>query len=229
MNICVIPARGGSKRIPRKNIRLFNGKPMIAWSIEAAQKSNLFDKIIVSTDDEEIALVAREFGAHVPFLRPAKLSDDYATTTAVMAHSVRWALEAGFVVDIACCLYATAPFVAASDLKYAFDVMNSGRWSYVFTVGEFSAPIYRSFKASPDGGVCMLFPEYFDTRSQDLPDTLFDAGMFYLGSTNAWLTGQKIFDSHSYPIKIPSVRVHDIDTQDDWARAELVCQILSAE
>lgn len=144
MNVCVIPARGASKRIPRKNIKLFNGKPMIAWSIELAQKTKLFDKIIVSTDDDEIASVAKEFGAIVPFVRPAELSDDYSTTTAVMAHAVRWFLEAGFAIDTACCLYATAPFVAISDLTNSFDIMKSGRWSYVFSVGKFSAPIYRS-------------------------------------------------------------------------------------
>lgn len=229
MNICVIPARGASKRIPRKNIKSFNGKPMIAWSIELAQKTKLFDKIIVSTDDDEIASVAKEFGAIVPFVRPAELSDDYSTTTAVMAHAVRWFSEAGFLIDTACCLYATAPFVTISDLTNSFDIMKSGRWSYVFSAGKFSAPIYRSFKVLPEGGVGMLYPEYFDTRSQDHPDIFHDAGMFYWGSTKAWLIGERVFDSHSYPVEIPSARVHDIDTQDDWKRAELMYQVLSSE
>ncbi|MBN1548064.1 MAG: pseudaminic acid cytidylyltransferase [Syntrophaceae bacterium] len=222
MKIAVIPARGGSKRIPRKNIKLFCGKPMIAWSIEAAKESGLFDHIIVSTDDSEIAEEAKRWGAEVPFVRPPELSNDYAGTTEVIAHAVLWALDQGWDVDAVCCIYATAPFVQVSDLKRGKDALESGNWLYAFTVTEFAAPIFRSFKETPDGGIEMFFPEHFTARSQDLPLALHDAGQFYWGRPSAWTSRKRIFDHHSKPIKIPRWRVQDIDTQDDWKRAELV-------
>jgi len=226
MKIAVIPARGGSKRIPRKNIKEFCGKPMIAWSIEVAKASGLFDHIIVSTDDTEIAVVAKQWGAEVPFMRPAELSDDYAGTTEVLAHAVQWALAQGFDVDAVCCIYATAPFIQMEDLKLGWKALESGDWAYAFTVTDFAAPIFRSFKQSAHGGLEMFFPEYFSKRSQDLPTALHDAGQFYWGRPAAWTENERIFDRHSVPVIIPRWRVQDIDTPDDWRRAELMHEVL---
>lgn len=222
MKIAVIPARGGSKRIPRKNIKSFCGKPMIAWSIEAAKSSGLFERIIVSTDDAEIAEVARQWGAEVPFMRPEELSNDHAGTTPVIAHATQWALDQWVDVAAVCCIYATAPFVQIDDLKRGWDALDSGDWDYAFTVTDFAAPIFRSFKQTAKGGIEMFFPEYFATRSQDLPVALHDAGQFYWGRPTAWLGDKRIFDRHSVPVIIPRWRVQDIDNWDDWKRAELL-------
>ena len=226
MKIAVIPARGGSKRIPRKNIKSFYGKPMIAWSIEVAKAYGLFDRIIVSTDDAEIAEIAKQWGADVPFIRPETLSNDHAGTTPVIAHATQWALDQGMDVEAVCCIYATAPFVQVNDLKEGWQALTSGDWDYAFTVTDFAAPIFRSFHEHIDGGVEMLFPEYFSTRSQDLPVALHDAGQFYWGRPNAWLADKRIFDKHSTPIVIPRWRVQDIDTPDDWLRAEILAPII---
>ncbi len=226
MKIAVIPARGGSKRIPRKNIKPFCGKPMIAWSIEAAKASGLFEHAIVSTDDAEIAEVAKQCGAEVPFMRPEALSNDHAGTTPVVAHATQWALDQGFDVSAVCCIYATAPFVQTDDLKQGWDALNSGDWDYAFTVTDFAAPIFRSFKQTAEGGVEMFFPEHFAMRSQDLPVALHDAGQFYWGRPTAWLEGKRIFDRRSKPIVIPRWRVQDIDNQDDWERAEILAPII---
>lgn len=226
MRIAVIPARGGSKRIPRKNIKLFYGKPMIAWSLEAAKSSGLFEHVIVSTDDAEIAEVARQWGAEVPFVRPAELSNDHAGTTPVIAHATQWALDQGFDVAAVCCIYATAPFLRVADLKQGWDALDSGDWDYVFTVTEYAATIFRSFKQTAEGGIEMFFPEHFATRSQDLPVALHDAGQFYWGRPTAWIEGKRIFDRRSKPVIIPRWRVQDIDTQDDWERAEILAPII---
>jgi N-acylneuraminate cytidylyltransferase len=226
MIIAIIPARGGSKRIPRKNIKTFCGKPMIAWSIEAAKKANLFDRIIVSTDDEEIADVANRWGAEVPFMRPEELSNDFAGTTEVIAHATKWAQDQGWPLEAVCCIYATAPFVLASDIRRGLTLLQSSRWAFAFPVTEFDTPIFRSFKETEDGGVEMFFPEHFSTRSQDLPVALHDAGQFYWGRPNAWLSGARIFDRHSTPVFIPGWRVQDIDTLDDWVRAEMMAPII---
>jgi N-acylneuraminate cytidylyltransferase len=222
MKIAVIPARGGSKRIPRKNIKDFCGKPMIAWSIEAAKASGLFDHIIVSTDDAEVADMAREWGAEVPFIRPVELSDDYAGTTEVVAHATRWSINQGWSVSAVCCIYATAPFVQVGDLRRGLKLLESGHWAYAFSATDFAAPIFRAFKQMAEGGVEMFFPEHFWTRSQDLPIALHDAGQFYWGRPSAWIESTRIFDRHSMPVVIPRWRVQDIDNQDDWIRAELI-------
>lgn len=226
MRIAVIPARGGSKRIPRKNIREFAGKPMIAWSIEIAKASGLFDLIIVSTDDAEIAEVAKHWGAEVPFTRPEELSNDYTGTTSVIAHATQWLLDQGEHVSAVCCIYATAPFIQVNDLKQGWEELNSGNWDYAFSVTDFAAPIFRSFKQTSEGGLEMFFPEHFATRSQDLPVSLHDAGQFYWGRTKAWLENKRIFDQYSKPIMIPRWRVQDIDTQDDWERSEILAPII---
>jgi N-acylneuraminate cytidylyltransferase len=226
MNIAVIPARGGSKRIPRKNIKPFYGKPMIAWSIEAALNAKVFDHIIVSTDDVEIAQMAKEWGAEVPFMRPKELSDDYTATTAVIAHATKTAKELGWDVNAVCCIYATAPFVISADIVTGLSALSEGGWDYVFSVTDFAAPIFRSFKKTKEGGVEMFFPEHFTTRSQDLPEALHDAGQFYWGRPESWLEGKKIFDRHSKPIFIPRWRVQDIDTQEDWDRAQVLAPVI---
>ncbi len=226
MKIAVIPARGGSKRIPRKNIKLFFGKPMIAWSIEVAISSGLFEHVVVSTDDEEIAAVANAWGAKTPFVRPRALSNDFANTTEVIAHATQWAISQGFELSAVCCIYATAPFLQAHDLKLSWEVLNSGDWDYVFSVTEYAAPIFRSFRQTADGGIEMFFPEYFATRSQDLPIAFHDAGQFYWGRPDAWLSGKLIFDKRSKPIHIPRWRVQDIDTPADWECAELIAPLI---
>jgi N-acylneuraminate cytidylyltransferase len=226
MKIAIIPARGGSKRIPRKNIKSFCGKPMIAWSIEAAKACGLFGRIIVSTDDAEIAAVAKEWGAEVPFVRPEALSNDHAGTTPVVAHATQWALDQKIAVSAVCCIYATAPFVQTEDLKRGWEALDSGDWDYAFTVTDFAAPIFRSFKQTAEGGIEMFFPEHFATRSQDLPVALHDAGQFYWGRPDAWLTGKRIFDRRSKPVQIPRWRVQDIDTAEDWERAEIVAPVI---
>lgn len=228
MKIAVIPARGGSKRIPRKNIKPFCGKPMIAWSIEAARLSGLFERIIVSTDDAEIAEVSKQWGSEVPFMRPKELSNDYAGTTPVIAHATQWALDQGFDIEAVCCIYATAPLVQTDDLKLGWDTLNSGDWDYTFTAAEFAAPIFRSFKQTAEGGIEMFFPEHFTTRSQDLPVALHDAGQFYWGRPAAWLKNKRIFDRHSVPVIIPHCRVQDIDDWDDWKMAEIIFNQLRA-
>jgi pseudaminic acid cytidylyltransferase len=228
MNVAVIPARGGSKRIPRKNIKEFCGKPMIEWPIEVAKQSKLFDRIIVSTDDEEIAVVAKSCCAEVPFMRPVKLSNDYAGTTEVIAHAVSWMYEQDWKPEAVCCIYATSVFLTKDDLLKGFDALNTGKWQYSFSATDFEYPIFRSFKAHPDGGVEMFFPEHFESRSQDLPEAFHDAAQFYWGKPEAWLKELELFDKHSYPVKIPHWRVQDIDTGDDWKRAVILFKLINS-
>ena len=229
MRLAVIPARGGSKRIPRKNIRQFHGKPMLAWSIDVAMASGLFDQIVVSTDDAEIADVALEWGASVPFTRPAHLSHDHAGTTEVVAHATRWALDQGWQPGAVCCIYATAPFVRAADLARGLKALESENWAYAFAATDFAAPIFRAFKPLANGGLEMFYPELFATRSQDLPGALHDAAQFYWGRPEAWIEARRIFDRHSTPVLIPRWRVQDIDTPDDWKRAELLAPIIMGQ
>jgi N-acylneuraminate cytidylyltransferase len=229
MRVAVIPARGGSKRIPRKNIKPFRGKPIIAWSIDAARSSGLFDRVIVSTDDAEIAEIARRHGAEVPFERSAELSNDHAGTIEVVAHATRWMQDRAWALDAVCCIYPTAPFVQVDDLRRGSEALRAGAWSYAFPVTDFPAPIFRAFRKLPEGGVEMFFPEHFTTRSQDLPAALHDAGQFYWGRPESWLEGVHVFGHRSYPIEIPRWRVHDLDTPDDWSRAELVHRALFPE
>ena len=222
MNIAVIPARGGSKRIPHKNIKSFCGKPMIAWPIDIATKSELFDHIIVSTDDEEIGKVSKSFGAEVPFKRPAELADDFTGTVSVISHAVSWMHDQGLKPDTVCCIYPTSVFFTISDLKKGFKVLSSGNWAYTVSVTDFEYSIFRSFEERTDGGIEMFFPEHFESRSQDLPIAYHDAAQFYWGKPNAWLEILNLFEKHSFPVKIPRWRIQDIDTEDDWKRAEIL-------
>lgn len=228
MRVAVIPARGGSKRIPRKNIKPFCGKPMIAWPIEAARASGCFDRILVSTDDEEIAGVANQHGAETPFTRPADLSDDHATTTAVIAHATHWLGEQGEMPTLVCCLYATAPFVTADDLRRGLAKIEASGCDYAFSVTSFPFPIQRALRVTPGDRVEMFQPEHFLTRSQDLEEAYHDAGQFYWGHAEAWLRGDKIFTTASTPVMLPRHRVQDIDTEEDWVRAEWLFKALQA-
>lgn len=226
MNIAIIPARGGSKRIPRKNIKEFCGKPMIAWSIQTAISSHLFDQIIVSTEDPEIAEVSKKWGAEVPFLRPSELANDYIGTTKVVAHAIQWFIDQGHELDAVCCIYATAPFIQVTDLIAGLKVLQSGSWSYSFSATDYAAPIFRSFRQNEKGGIEMFFPEHYLSRSQDLPVALHDAGQFYWGRPSAWLADDCAFDQNSTPVLIPRWRVQDIDTEDDWRRAEIMSSMI---
>lgn len=229
MKLAIIPARGGSKRIPRKNIKLFCEKPMIAWSIEAALQSGCFDQVIVSTDDDEIAEVARSYGASVPFMRPAELSDDYTGTIPVIRHAIEWANTHGDSVEHACCLYATAPFVSPDDIRRGFDTLNGTDCNYAFSVTSYAFPIQRAIRLDTEGRVEMFNPEHFNTRSQDLEEAFHDAGQFYWGKANAWLQSTVIFGHGSLPVVLPRHRVQDIDTQEDWVRAEWLFKAMQAE
>lgn len=228
MKLAVIPARGGSKRIPRKNIKPFCGKPMLAWSIEAARTSGCFDHIIVSTDDLEIADIAQQYGAKVPFMRPPELSDDYTGVLPVIAHAVDWMNAVGpKPILLACCIYATAPFVSASDLQRGLDILNQEGCDYAFSVTSYPFPVQRAIRITANERVQMLHPEHLNTRSQDLEETWHDAGQFYWGRATAWLTGKPVFSQGASPVTLPRHRVQDIDTQEDWRRAEVLFQLLA--
>lgn len=229
MRVAIIPARAGSKRIPRKNIKAFSGRPMIAWSILAAQKSGCFDQILVSTDDDEIAGVAKEYGADVPFRRPIALADDQTPTVPVIAHAVQWLADHGASPEEVCCLYATAPFVQAGDLQRGLEALRNSDAAYAFPVTSFPFPIQRAVRLRGDNRVEMFYPEHSQTRSQDLPEAYHDAGQFYWGHARAWLKGLPVIGPDSTSIILPRYRVQDIDTTEDWDRAERLFQVLEAE
>ncbi|MCC9595861.1 MULTISPECIES: pseudaminic acid cytidylyltransferase [unclassified Rubrivivax] len=229
MNLCVIPARGGSKRIPRKNAKPFCGRPMIAWSIEAALSSACFEHVVVSTDDAEIAQLARRFGAETPFTRPAELSDDFTPTRPVVNHAILDAQQRWGAVDRVCCLYATAPFVRAADLRAGLATLESSGAEFAFTVASFPYPIQRALRRTADGRVQMIDPSTRLTRSQDLEPAFHDAGQFYWGRTSAFLDGLETFSECSVPIVLPRERVQDIDTEEDWRRAELLMRLLDGQ
>ena len=229
MNIAIIPARGGSKRIPKKNIKLFHGKPMIAYSIEAAIQSGCFDKVIVSTDDQDIADIAIEYGADVPFFRPSNISDDYATTMDVMQHTINWCIEQQWNVEAVCCLYATAPFITSDYLIQGYEKLIKNKADFVFSAATFSFPIQRAIKLTEKGEVSMFSPEYEQTRSQDLEEAYHDAGQFYWGKADSFLERKAMFAKHSTVILLPRSRVQDIDTTEDWSFAELLYSALESE
>ena len=220
MKLAVIPARGGSKRIPSKNIKTFCGKPMMAWAIEAAIKSQCFDQIVVPTDDEAIARVAQACGADVPFRRPPELSDDYTSTIPVIAHATRTLMSQGKSPDIVCCIYATAPFLQGGDLRQGLNTLDESGADYAFSVTRYEFPIQRAIPITDSGRVEMFYPEHFNTRSQDLEATYHDAAQFYWGRSDAWLSASTIFSQAAMPVILPRHRVQDIDTPEDWERAE---------
>lgn len=195
---------------------------MIAWSIEAAKSAGIFDHIFVSTDDSEIAKVAKEYGAEIPFIRPQELSDDFSGTTPVIAHATEWAMNQGIDVSAVCCIYATAPLIQIEDIKIGNKILSTGRWDYVFSASELDSQVFRSFLVNEQREVEMIFPQYFTTRTQDLPVAMQDAAQFYWGKPSAWMSKKRIFDEHSTCVNIPSWRVQDIDNQDDWIKAEII-------
>jgi pseudaminic acid cytidylyltransferase len=227
MKLAVIPARGGSKRIPRKNIREFCGKPIIAYSIEAALASGLFDQVIVSTDDDEIASVARQFGAATPFVRPAEICDDHTGTNAVVKHALQWYQEKVNSVSLACCIYATAPFVHHEYLKEGHDKLINSDKSFAFSVTSFPFPIQRAIRINGKGEVEAFWPEHIKTRSQDLEEAYHDAGQFYWGRSQAFLNDEVTFSKISIPVILPRYLVQDIDTMEDWHRAELLFKAIN--
>ena len=222
MNICVIPARGGSKRIPRKNIKEFNGKPIIVYSIEAAFESNCFDQVIVSTDDNEIKEVAKKYGARVPFVRPAELSNDFTGTLPVVKHAIEWFENNNNTIENVCCLYATAPFIQSKIISEAYQQLISSKSDYCFSVTSFSFPIQRAIRITQDDKVNMFYPENFNARSQDLEEAYHDAGQFYWGKAQAFKDELVVFSEVSSPYVLPRYLVQDIDTMEDWIRAELM-------
>ncbi len=222
MKIAVIPARGGSKRIPKKNIKPFCGKPMIAWSIEATLISGCFDRIIVSTDDQEIADVALHYGAEVPFLRPKDLSDDHTGTTPVIRHATEWVSKNGTPATHVCCIYATAPFIRPIDIQDGLTALKTAACDYAFSVTSYAFPIQRAVKITPENRVEMFEPAHFQTRSQDLEEAYHDAAQFYWGTADAWLAERPIFGAKSVPVILPRHRVQDIDTPEDWTTAEFM-------
>jgi pseudaminic acid cytidylyltransferase len=227
MKLCVIPARGGSKRIPRKNIKPFCGKPMIEWSIIAALQSGCFDQVVVSTDDPEISEVALRCGAQVPFIRPAELSDDHSGTVAVIAHAIEWFAIQDQLPDHVCCLYATAPFVTGEDLQAGLKVLIDSGADYAFSVTSYAFPIQRAIRITTEQCIEMFNSENFNARSQDLEEAFHDAGQFYWGRASAWMEGKMIFSPGSKPVLLPRHRVQDIDTIEDWVMAEYLCQALN--
>jgi pseudaminic acid cytidylyltransferase len=226
MRLAVIPARGGSKRIPKKNLKGFCGKPIISWSIEAAIESGCFDDVLVSTDDLEIHELAVSLGASVPFKRPPDLADDHTGTTDVVSHAINWQIKNNIHPTEVCCIYATAPFILPVDIRYGLDALLNSNADYAFSVTSFSYPIQRALRVTQDGRIAMLHPENFNIRSQDFEEIWHDAGQFYWGRTNAWLSSKIMFSSASVPVCIPRSRVQDIDTIEDWDRAELMFKSL---
>ena len=224
-NIAIIPARGGSKRIPRKNLAPFDGVPMIVRSIRTALDSGLFDQVVVSTDDAEIADVARAHGAEVPFLRPAQLADDFTGTAAVIVH----ALQQLPAFDYACCVYATAPLLQVRYLREGFELLEQHPdKSFAFSVCNFGFPVQRALTLDGQGALTALYPEFRDTRSQDLSEAFQDAGQFYWGRSDAWLRGEVVYSPASLPVILPRHLVQDIDTPEDWKRAEYLYAALKA-
>lgn len=225
MNIAIIPARGGSKRIPRKNIKLFSGQPLIAYSIRVALESQLFDRVIVSTDDQEIANIAREFGAEVPFMRPQALSDDYSGTGDVVEHALSFMQASGEKYDYLCTIYATAPLLQSEFLIEGFNKLKDSNAQQAFSVASMPFPIQRCFKVNKNGRCEMFQPEHFFSRSQDLEEAYQDAGQFYWKDLNK-PESDITFGKNSIPIILPRYLVQDIDTPEDWQQAELMYQLL---
>ncbi|MDQ7004674.1 MAG: pseudaminic acid cytidylyltransferase [Ghiorsea sp.] len=228
MNIAIIPARGGSKRIPRKNIKDFCGKPLIAYSIQTAIDSGLFDKVVVTTDDEEIASVAKSYGAEVPFIRPKELADDFTGTSDVVTHALQWLEKKGEKYDYVCTIYATAPLLQSVYLKEGFEKLMHSDAAHAFSATSMPFPIHRTFKVTPDERCEMFWPENYGTRSQDLPEAYQDAGQFYWAKA-CEKTTETMFGKASIPIILPRYLVQDIDTLEDWQRAEILYKVLEEQ
>lgn len=229
-NLCIIPARGGSKRILRKNIKPFLGKPIIAYSIETALKSGLFDEVMVSTDDEEIAVVARNYGASVPFLRSKENADDFATLADVLSEvfeNINNNPE--HVYDNICCILPTAPLITSTRIKEGYELLQKDKVNSVTPVIAFSYPVWRSFKVIEDNKLEMIWPEYLNTRSQDLPHVYHDAGAFYWIEAKSFLEQNVLFTEHNHALILQETEVQDIDNETDWKLAELKYKLLYDE
>jgi pseudaminic acid cytidylyltransferase len=220
LNIAIIPARGGSKRLKKKNIRDFCGKPVIAYAIENALNLGIFTDVIVTTDDPDIASISRDFGAHIPELRPSHLSDDYATTLDVMKYTVANYIPEREVNTVVCCIYPTTPLLSPRFILEGRYLLESGHWDYVISAARYSHPIERAFTINSGGPVEIINPEHVLTRTQDLSDSFYDAGQFYWGERQTWINGKSIFLSKMAAVQIPKLQSIDIDTLEDWMLAE---------
>jgi pseudaminic acid cytidylyltransferase len=227
--VAIIPARGGSKRISNKNIKPFAGKPIISYSIKAAQETNLFDRLIVSTDSEQIAKVAKFYGAEVPFIRPTELADDFTGTVPVLLHALNWLNEHDSMTNYFCCIYATAPFVQAEHIIEGYKLLKKRNAATVFSVTTFPSRIFRALRICKDGRIKMFWPEHENSRSNDLPEAYHDAGQFYWGNTNRFLMEKKLYSSDSVPVILPRHIVQDIDTLEDWEKAEKMYSVLEMD
>ena len=227
--VAIIPARGNSKRIPGKNYKKFNGKPIIANTIKKLKESKIFDRIIVSTDSKKIASISKRAGAEVPFKRSKFLSNDYVSLIPVISHCIRFLIKQGYQFDCVCCVFAPNPFLQISDLKKGFKKIKSKKFNYVFSATPYRFQFFRSFTFSRKRGIKMLFNKNYRKRSQNLKQIICDAGQFYWGYKNTWLQKKKIFKKDSDIIMVPEWRYHDIDTMDDWKRAELDYKILNKQ
>ena len=228
MNIAIIPARGGSKRIPGKNIKDFSGLPIIAWSVKAARDAQIFDRIIVSTDDPEIKAISEQYGAEVPFMRPDDLSDDFTATAPVITHAINEVKEDIPDISWACCIYPCAPLIFFDDIKESLKIAIENDAEFIYPVSEFPVPPQWALKLTKNNYIEYLHPGSALIRSQDLEKLYFDAGQFYWGKVESWLARK---DMHSCGVgfPIPNFRVSDIDTLDDWKRAELIFRHLRKE
>ncbi len=218
--ICIIPARGGSKRIPRKNIKDFLGKPIIEYSIEAALSSDIFDEVMVSTDDDEIATIAKKLGAKVPFMRTAEKANDNATTIEVIIEVLELYRQRGQLFDFGCCLYPTAPFVKSSWLNSAFNKLINNNYDSCFPVLEYNSPIQRALKINSKDRIEMIYPQYLNSRSQDLETAYQDAGQYYWFNTSVVEEAQKLWTNNSGVVLLSNMDAHDIDNIEDWEIAE---------
>jgi len=225
MNMCVIPARGGSKRIPRKNIKEFLGKPIIAYSIEAALESNCFDEIIVSTDDDEIAELGIKYGAQVPFIRPYELSDDFSNTLSVVKHAIEQK-DVNYNIESVCCLYATAPFIDAKTIYESYEQFTKSDANYCLGITNFPFPIQRAIRVSDKNRLIMFDEENSHKRSQDLEEAYHDAGQFCWGKASAFRNELSIYSGSTLPYILQRDLVQDIDTMEDWLRAEAMYKVL---
>ncbi|MEJ0037609.1 MAG: pseudaminic acid cytidylyltransferase [Gammaproteobacteria bacterium] len=227
--LAVIPARGGSKRIPRKNIRAFAGVPLLARTIDLLRSAGVFDRIIVSTDDEEIVQVALSAGAEVPFRRPPELSGDRVITAPVIEHAIQSMDGLGSMASFVCCVYPGAAIASVADIRAGLEKLCSSDFDYVFAGTSFPYPIQRALRFLPDGGCAMFWPEHKETLSQDLEHAYHDAGQFYWGTRAAWLEHRPVFSPRSHLLVVPRYRVQDIDTPEDWERAEMIFQFIQQE
>lgn len=224
-NIAIIPARGGSKRIPRKNVKPFLGKPILAYSIEVSLATGLFDEVMVSTDDEEIAEIARQYGAKVPFMRSSETANDFATTADVLHEVIDRYKKLGIEFDNFCCIYATAPMVQSKDIVSAYNRLQSSDFTMVYPVVQFSYPIWRCLDLANDGSMKRHWPEFENSRSQDLPKEYHDTGTFYWYKTHEWLVGNIKVGG----IEVDETTIQDIDTETDWKIAEMKYILLNNE